>query len=321
MSKHLKKDSFQDLKDPERDPNKNSEDTDLDLEDLDELLDLSEPHISRSEITEIIDMKPTNLFNYRRAFVHKSIQKHVRYSEGHGLPVQDYMKESYERLEFLGDAVLNLVTANLLFHKYPDRDEGFMTRLRTKIIRGSNCVLFAKTLNLGRYALVSNKLVRFKDQNGHIINDSILEDIFEALIGAIYIDLGFKHAEVFILKLISKEVNFDKLTTVDDNYKDILMRYSQSFSYELPIYTVLSIDNLSNAKRFNVSISLKKPGPNQEPRTYGVGSGRTKQEAEQNACKNAICDKYIKEHSKTDHCKKIHMDQMAQIINRSKNIQ
>ena len=108
-----------------------------------------------------------------------------------------------------------------------------MTRIRTKIVRGSKCSLFAKNIGLDQYILTANKVLTIKDKPH--INNKVLEDHFEALIGALYKDLGFKYAEMFIKRIVDKYVDFREILK-DDNYKDILMRYTQYYNYELPIY-------------------------------------------------------------------------------------
>lgn len=288
----------------------------------DELFDLSNPHISRSDIQSIIGMRPKNIDLYRRAFVHKSLQKHVKNSELLNLNVQEYMKESFERLEFVGDAVLNLVVANMLYGLYPDKDEGFLTRVRTKIVRGTNCCKLSKKLNLGRWILTGTKIVRLKDSTGCVINERLLEDVFESLIGAIYLDLGFQYAESFLLKLIKEHIDIQSLTSLDDNYKDILMRYTQINSFELPIYETKEVSGPPHSRVFTVTLSLKKNtnganGAKQQAMEYGIGYGPTKKEAEQNACKDAICFKRLQNCDiHTCNSNKIHMNEIENLMNR-----
>ena len=148
------------------------EPTDLKTDEEEDLyMDLSKPHISREQIQKIIGFKPQNLEIYRRALVHKSLQKNVKYMQSINEPVQDYMLQSFERLEYLGDAVLNLVTAEVVYDKYPDSDEGFLTRIRTKIVRGSNCAKLARVLDLGSYILTGSGTVRIKNAENIVIND------------------------------------------------------------------------------------------------------------------------------------------------------
>lgn len=205
-------------------------------------IDLSKPHISRDEIQTILGgMKPRHLENYRRALVHKSLNKYIKYTLDQGLPVCSYLVEgkdpaSNERLEFLGDAVFNLIVGGYLFEKYPDKDEGFLTRLRTKIVRDTHCVKFSKLIGIGPFVLAGSIVKR--DQFGNV-NDKLLEDAFEAFLGAIYLDLGFTFSKAFVIKLIEKHVDLNLLHQ-DDNYKDILMRYTQTKGIELPEYKVLN---------------------------------------------------------------------------------
>jgi ribonuclease-3 len=278
---------------------------------------LAEPHVSRQDIEKLIGAKPKNLDIYRQALVHKSVYKYI--VENDVKEYQSYMKNSFERLEFLGDSILNFVVADLIYSRYSNEDEGFMTRLRTKIVRGTTCVTMAKKIGLGQYILtapIDNEArneVRLVNNEGIVINDKILEDSFESLIGAIYKDLGISYAEFFILKLINECINFDKLLTVDDNYKDIIMRYTQMYKYELPIYKLIKDEKEQTVgvggRNFSVSVSLRKNGVEVE---CGIGTGPTKKEAEQAACKAAIC------HIPDCYCKKIHMKELAPVINRTK---
>jgi len=286
---------------------------DLDKMDNEELeIDLTVPHITRQEIQSIIGMRPENIDLYRRAFVHKSLQKHVRNSQN----VQEYMRESFERLEYVGDGVLNLVVAKMLYDKYPDKDEGFLTRLRTKIVRGTNCCILAKKLNLGQWILTGTKIVKVKDSTGCVVNEKLLEDVLESLIGALFLDLGYQHAEVFILNLIKNHVNIDKIAGYDDNFKDIIMRYTQTNGFELPIYEVKDTTGPPHDRVFVVAVSLKKIGSVQEYE-YGVGNGSTKKEAEQNACKNAICFTRIEKcNIHTCESCKIHLNEIENLMNR-----
>lgn len=290
---------------------------------------LTKPHVSREQIFEILKeskLKPINLDYYKKALLHTSVNKYVdKRPNNIKLQIPLYMYQSLERLEFLGDAVLNLVVTNIIYSKYPTKDEGFMTRLRTKIVRSSNCVYLARKINLDKLILTGNHITSPLDATIHI-SESVIEDAFEAFIGAIYKDLNYFAAEVFVTGLIDKYVDFDKLTSVDDNYKDILMRYTQTYGYELPIYTTTTTssgsgsNNENSAKTeriFEITIFLKKKTNNTEPIAYGVGRGSTKKEAEQNAAKNSICSEKDKLTCKVCvDCNKIHMDEMKSIINR-----
>lgn len=252
-------------------------------------LDLSKPHISRDEIQIILGgMKPRHLENYRRALVHKSLNKYIKYTLDQGLPVCSYMVEgkepaSNERLEFLGDAVFNLIVGGYLFEKYPDKDEGFLTRLRTKIVRDTHCVKFSKLIGIGKFVLAGSIVKR--DQFGNV-NDKLLEDAFEAFLGAIYLDLGFTFSKAFVIKLIEKHVDLNLLHQ-DDNYKDILMRYTQTKGIELPEYKVLNQEGPPHKRIFTIQVIMTIDG---RKLNMGIGYGSSKKEAEQQAAMNTLSE-------------------------------
>jgi ribonuclease-3 len=277
-----------------------------------DVLDLSKGHISREQISDIIGAKPGDIDLYRRAFVHSTVIEQLEYYRKFKLEVIKPYTESYERLEFMGDAVFNMIVTKYIYIKYPDKDEGVLTRLRSKIIRGDTCASFSRKLGLDRYILISVGKV------GEI-NKSILEDVFEALVGAMFEDLGIVQTERFIIGLISS-LDFNELLSVDDNYKDILMRYTQKNGYELPVYKMVPLINNKAVKLFTSTISIKKIGG--ELIEIGEGTGATKQESEQNACKNSICSFSSKDNRSLSlhyiSCHKIHMNKIKDIIDRKK---
>jgi ribonuclease III len=250
-------------------------------------IDLTKPHISRDEIQTILGgMRPKHLENYRRALVHKSLNKYIKYTLDQGLPVCSYLVDgkepaSNERLEFLGDAVFNTIVGEYLFEKYPDKDEGFLTRLRTKIVRDTHCVKFSKLIGIGPFVLAGSIVKR--DQLGNV-NDKLLEDAFEAFLGAIFLDLGFTFVRAFVNKLIDKHVDLNLLHQ-DDNYKDILMRFTQTKGIELPEYKVLSQEGPPHKRIFTIQVIMIIDGK-QHP--MGIGKGTNKKDAEQLAAMNTL---------------------------------
>jgi dsRNA-specific ribonuclease len=207
------------------------------------------------------------------------------------VPVEEYMFSSNERLEFLGDSIFNSVITCIIYKKYHDKDEGFLTRIRTKIVRSSHCVIFAKKLGLDKHILTSNKILGIGTVGDkRMINDRVLEDAFEAFIGAIYLDLGYKYAELFIKRLVDTMVNFNEILK-DDNYKDILMRYTQAYGYELPVYVEVSSGGMDDSSpKFTMSVQLVPLAEDKQDRQVikdiCYGSGNSKKEAEQNAAKH-----------------------------------
>ncbi len=250
-------------------------------------LNLSVPHITREQIQKILGgMRPKSLENYRRALVHKSLSKYIKYTLDKGLPVCSYLLDgkepaSNERLEFLGDSVLNFIVAGYLFQKYPDKDEGFMTRLRTKIVRDTHCVKFSKLIGIGPFVLTGS-IVK-KDIDGSV-NDKLLEDAFEAFLGAIYLDLGFKFSNDFVLKLIEQHVDLNLLHQ-DDNYKDILMRYTQTKGINLPEYKIVQHEGPPHKRIFKIQVQINIDG---QIYKMGVGKGCNKKVAEQEAAMNTL---------------------------------
>lgn len=257
------------------------------MSDINDKIDLTIPHISRDEIQNILGgMRPKNLENYRRALVHKSLNKYIKHTLDQGLPVCSYMVDgkvpsSNERLEFLGDSVFNLIVGEYLFEKYPDKDEGFLTRLRTKIVRDTHCVKFSKLIGIGNYVLTG---AVFKKDGICSVNDKLLEDAFEAFLGAIYLDLGFTFARGFVIKLIDKYVDLNELLQ-DDNYKDVLMRYTQTKGIELPEYKLLLQEGPPHKRIFTIQVILVIDN---KKHTMGIGKGMNKKEAEQEAAMNTL---------------------------------
>lgn len=227
--------------------------------------------LTRKDIEEIIEMKPINIELYKKAFVHKSV---IKFSKNDRYP--DYFKESYERFEFLGDSVLNLVVANYLFVRYPSEAEGFLTRMRTKLVNGKTLAKFAIALKLNKFIIMSNNVENINGRN----NPRILEDIFEALICSINLDLGFKYAEKFIISIIEKNIDFEEIL-LDNNYKDILLRFCQNKMGTNPTYNTYETIGPPHNRTFKVNCLIENV-------IYKSGTGRSKKLAEQQSAKETL---------------------------------
>ena len=232
--------------------------------------------LNRTDIEKIIGMKPIDITKYRKAFVHKSVVKNAK--ESNSLP--EFMKESYVRFEFLGDSVLNLVVAKYLFQKYPNSQEGNLTKIRTKLVNGKTLSMFANKLELSKFLILNYKVENINGRN----NNRILEDIFESLICSIYLDLGFNYAEKFILNLIEKYIDFDELL-VDDNYKDILLRFCQNKFGTTPNHKITETSGPPHNRTFKISCYI-------QDLEYKYGKGKNKKDAEQVAARETL--KYFK---------------------------
>jgi ribonuclease-3 len=214
--------------------------------------------VDKTRIEELVGTKIKNLDLYQRAFTHKSALKEY-----------EQFTESFETLEFIGDSVLGFVITKFLFDRYESKQEGFLTKARTKLVRGETLAKIANTLNLNELVIMDEKGMRNQWNN----NPKILEDVFEALIGAIYMDIGLIHAKEFILRIYQDPEIVDMNSImIDDNYKDHLMRHCQVNNWPLPEYRVCAhheglfyidiyIDNMFRAR----------------------GAAKSKKQAEQNA--------------------------------------
>ena len=241
-------------------------------------LAISNIEITRKDIEKIINMKPIDIVKYKQAFVHKSIVKCAKENEC----IPEYMKNSYERYEFLGDSVLSLVVAKYLFNKYPNEHEGYLTKIRTKLVNGKTLSFLAEKLNLGKFLILNTKV---ENINGRT-NKRILEDVFEALICSIYLDLGFDYAEKFIISTINKFINFDELL-IDNNYKDILLRYCQNKYSTTPTYELIESYGPPHNKTFKIVCLI-----NGKKHKYGMG--KNKKDAEQISAQETINELNIK---------------------------
>ena len=228
--------------------------------------------ITRKDIEKIIGMKPIDITKYKQAFVHKSIVKTAKDNDSY----PKYMTNSYERYEFLGDSVLNLVVAKYLFNKYPKNDEGYLTKIRTKLVNGKNLSFLAEKLNLGKYLILNTKVENINGRN----NKRILEDVLEALICSIYLDLGFDYAEKFIISIIEKYVDFNEIL-IDNNYKDILLRYCQNKYSTTPTYELIESYGPPHNKTFKIVCLINNV-------KHSCGIGKNKKDAEQISAKETI---------------------------------
>lgn len=228
----------------------------------------------------IIDFQLTNLNLYRTAFIHKSYCKLKDYEEydypGEPcIPLQDI---SYETMEFLGDAILGSVVSSYLyerFYKIHNQNEGFLTKLKIRIICGENLCNLSKHLQFQKYILISKHI---EDNCEGRENNNILEDVFEAFIGAIYLDVGYSVAEKFIIQVIEKFVDFTDVLLTDTNYKDQISRYFQRNFNDgsKPIYKHIKTDNIFYCELYHKDKLLIK------------GEGISKKKSEQDVSKKAL---------------------------------
>lgn len=199
------------------------------------------------------------------------------------IPLQN---KSYERLEFLGDAIVHSILAEYLFKRYPHTDEGFMTKLRTKIENGNTLSTLSKTIGLGEFAIISRHV---ENNGGRTTNDSLLEDLFEAFIGALYLDASYDVCRKFLITIIEKEINLAQMLHEETNFKEKLLHFFHIRKWQDPIYGSLSCEGPENKKVYTMYVKCKKdvhdPG-----QIVGKGVGSSKKIGEQMAAKQAMIE-------------------------------
>ena len=187
-------------------------------------------------------------------------------------------KRNNERLEYLGDSILNFVIANALFHKFPEAKEGEMSRLRAKLVKGETLAVIGREWGLGDYLRLGSGELK----SGGYRRDSILADAVEAIIGSIHEDVGFDEASSFVLAHFEKRLDeLDLQTSIKDS-KTRLQEFLQSRRKPLPEYQLDKVEGDAHDQTFFISCNvalLSTP-------TKGVGSSR--RQAEQEAAKAAL---------------------------------
>jgi len=182
--------------------------------------------------------------------------------------------ENYERLEFLGDSILESVLTDWLYRKYPDSDEGYLTNQRSSLVNKCFLTIVACKLNIDQDIKV-DKSVNLEDEK--VINN-IISDVYESLIGAIFLDGGFKAAKKVIISTIIDNVHF---ANHENNYKGRLIEYCHKSQLEGPRFMHHFPKGPEHEKIFNVELKLGKD------KTF-FGQGKSKKEAEQEAAKRAL---------------------------------
>jgi len=215
------------------------------------LIELSDKEF-RKVLRKLLGFKPGKLQLYKRAFIHKS----ATYVDHKNRVVNN------ERLEFLGDAILDAVVGDYVFRNFPTDNEGFLTKIRSRLVNASTLYLMAKSLKLQELILIT--------EGTHVNKKYICGDAVEALIGAIYLDKGFDKAYDFIVNRLLKLIDTQKIITTEDNFKSLILQYAQKKHINI------SFSTEKKTKDTFVSI-LSLEGENFK------GEGPTKKEAEQKA--------------------------------------
>lgn len=218
------------------------------------------------------DLQSKIKYLFKNQDILKTALTHSSYSN----EVKENLKNN-ERLEFLGDSVISLIISKHLFEIFPQESEGDLTKVRAFFVCDNSLSNFAKQIDLGKYL----KIGKGEEHAGGRNRPSILEDAFEALVGAIYLDGGFDVAKNFMLSFLPKEIDIKKIESLTD-YKTKLQEIVQKQDTTLKVEYVLEKEiGPDHNKKFEINLKINN-------KTIGRGVGKSKKRAEQDAAKNAL---------------------------------
>ncbi len=214
-------------------------------------------------LKQILGFSPKNYHLYQLALIHKSASN--RFSSNHEV--------NNERLEFLGDAILDTIVAEHLYHQFPDKDEGFLTQMRSKIVNRDT--LRRISLKMG----VANLVISQISRDDH---KSLYGDALEALIGAVYLDQGYKKTRKFVLtRLINYHLNLQELCETEIDFKSRIIEWGQKNKKDINFTCQEQTGEFDKAPVFVSHLFILDE-------VVGMGMGKSKKEAEQNAARQAI---------------------------------
>ncbi len=183
-----------------------------------------------------------------------------------------------ERLEFLGDSIVNHVIAEALYHRFPDAAEGEMSRMRASLVKGETLAEIARELSLGEFL----QLGAGERKSGGHRRSSILADALEAVAGAILLDSDTAHCRAAILTWIDSRLQVLSVSSDNKDAKTRLQEYLQGRNYPLPEYDLLDVEGSEHARQFQVACRLSRP------RLVARGQGSSRRKAEQDAAASAL---------------------------------
>jgi ribonuclease-3 len=224
---------------------------------------------------------------YQKAFTHQSYVKDINYAFFKGLiklkeGVVDFQDRSNERFEFCGDSIICHVICEYLFLRYPEFEEGMLTKLKTNLVSKDYLSRFASYHNFQKYLLISNHMENIHGRN----TDRLLEDAYESFICALNKDLGYLTTKKFIIETLENVVNFGELLYFNQNYKDRLLIFFQKNGWSFPKYDIISQLGPPNKRTFIVNcyyIDERK-----QKNIVSQGFSNTKKDAEQESSKQAL---------------------------------
>lgn len=218
------------------------------------------------QILENFGIKPQSESFYNTAFIHRSYLNEAK-----------NVAESNERLEFLGDCILSFVVSGYLFQKRPQDTEGDLTNLRAYMVKTDSLAMVARQLYLGEYL----KLSKGEEMSGGRTNPQIMADTYEAVTGAIFLDLGIDAASRFIMSTLLPAFEKEIAQGAPRDPKSYLQEIAQSKFQSSPKYKILETSGPDHAKRFTVGVFIQGS-------KIGQGEGNNKQQAEEEAAREAL---------------------------------
>lgn len=221
-------------------------------------------------VKTITGVSPVNIELYKLATQHRSIAKHNDIG----------FRESNERLEYLGDAILGAIVAEYLFKKYPLKDEGFLTEIRSRIVNRDALNLVSKKMGISSIVEYTN------NRKSRQAYKSIHGDTLEALIGAIYLDKGYKSTRRFIVsKLLRQQYDLDKIIQVNPNFKSKIIEWAHRQNKDIK-FEITEVKGSSHNREFKAELQV-------EGEPIAKGSGFSKKKAEQDAAQKSCVKLHI----------------------------
>ncbi len=212
-------------------------------------------------LKHLIGFIPVHLSLFKLAFYHKST-----------FTSRDYAVANNERLEFLGDAVLSTIVGEYLFKKYPNSDEGFLTKMRSKIVKRNSLDEIADKMGLDLF---------LANYNQTRLSKSMLGNALEALVGAVYIEVGYEKTKTYVIRrILRKYLNIHDLESYDDNYKSQLLEWCQKNGHSIE-YKVVAKYKSEKRDKFKVAVFV-------DGKKYGTADDFNKKSAEQLASERAM---------------------------------
>ncbi|OOB76885.1 MAG: ribonuclease III [Epulopiscium sp. Nuni2H_MBin003] len=238
--------------------------------------------ISKQRQDELTKFQNSIKYNFKSQFLINKALTHSSYANEH----KDENVKDNERLEFLGDAILDLIVSEYLFKKYPEAHEGDLSKYRASIVCESGLAKAGRDLNIGDYILLG----KGEKMSGGNDRSSIIADAFEAVTGAMFMDSSFEDVRIFLANTLIESVRYTTTDKLYQDYKTILQVEAQKNNKNVLVYDIVEEKGPDHDKEFVVE--LKQNGE-----VIGSGSGKTKREAEQIAAHMALKNvyKYTKE--------------------------